>query len=474
MARAFAPPDEIPLERHRAAAIAAGEFSLGTDEAEYPPARYAWYVVFILMLANVSSYVDRQILSYLVEPIKRDLAISDTQIGYLMGVSFALFYTVLGFPIGRLADRRSRRGIIGWGIAVWSVMTVLFGLGRTYTHLLLARVGVGVGEAALAPPALSLIADLFPPNRQATAVSIYGIGIYLGSGLAYFIGGMVVQLVSGVDAWSFPLIGAIRPWQTVFLLIGLPGLLIAGLMLTVREPRRRGTTRSGEAVPLREIARYLRQHFRTFGPYTFGYAFFTMVNIGTAAWLPTYLIRVHEWTPGKAGLYMGSATMIFGVAGIVLGGRLADRLLRRGYADAKLRVGVIAAIGALASAIPLYLTRNEGWVIVLLIPLNIFSAFPFGAAQAALQEITPSPMRAQVTALYFFVNSLVGTALGPVVVAAATDNIFRDDAAVGNSILLVAALGHLTVITLLTLGGRSYRQTAEASAAWDREHVLAL
>jgi MFS family permease len=442
--------------------------SLGTeDDAPYPAEGYAWYAVFVLMLANVSSYVDRQILSYLVDPIRRDLAISDTQVSFLYGLSFALFYTVLGFPIGRLADRRSRRGIIAWGIAVWSAMTVLFGLGRTYTHLLLARIGVGVGEAALAPPALSLIADLFPRDRQATAVSVYGIGIYLGSGLAYLIGGQLVQLVSGVEPWTLPLVGTIRPWQTVFLVIGLPGLLIAALMLTVREPRRRGASPSGQAIPLGEIARYVRQHLPTFGTHTFGYAFFTMVNIGTAAWLPSYLSRVHGWSPGKAGLFMGSATMIFGVGGIVFGGRLADWLLRRGYADAKLRVGVIASLGALVSAIPLYLTRSEGWVIALLIPLNVFSAFPFGAAQAALQEITPSPMRAQVTAMYFFANSLVGTALGPSAVAVATDFVFHDDLAVGNSILLVAVIGHLTVMTLLTLGGRSYGRTVEARRIWE-------
>lgn len=458
------PTHERPAERE----------SLGADESPYPAAPYAWYVVVILMLANVSSYVDRQILAFLVDPIRRDLAISDTQMGFLGGLSFALFYTVLGFPIGRLADRRSRRGIIGWGIAVWSVMTVFFGLAKTYAHLLLARVGVGVGEAALGPPALSLIADLFPRARQATAVSVYGIGIYLGSGLAYLIGGQVVQLVSGAKAWSIPLLGAIRPWQTVFLLVGLPGLLIALLFLTVTEPPRRGVTRSGVAVPISDVGRYLRQHLRTFGTHAVGYSFFTLVNIGTAFWLPSYLGRVHGWSPGKAGTLMGSATMVFGVLGIVLGGRLADYLLRRGYADAKLRVGVIASIGALASAIPLYLTRNEGWVIALLIPLNIFSAFPFGAAQAALQEITPSPMRAQVTAIYFFVNSLIGSGFGPTAVATATDYVFRNEAAVGNSILLVAILGHLTVITLLTLGGRGYRRTVEASAQWDRDHVLAL
>ncbi|TFH66192.1 MAG: MFS transporter, partial [Gemmatimonadales bacterium] len=177
---------------------------------------YTWYVVAILTLANVSSYADRQILTLLVGPIRRDLAISDTQMSLLLGASFALFYTVLGFPIARLADQRSRRWIIAVGIAVWSIMTGLCGIARNYAQLLLARIGVGVGEAALSPPAYSMIADYFPREKLGTAIGTYSMGIYVGVGLAQIIGGAIVSVVGAEGAWSLPLVGAVRPWQVVF------------------------------------------------------------------------------------------------------------------------------------------------------------------------------------------------------------------------------------------------------------------
>lgn len=437
------------------------------DEAPYPSERYAWYVVGILMLANVSSFVDRQILSLLVGPIRRDLQISDTQMSLLLGLSFALFYTILGFPIGRLADSRSRRGIIALGIVAWSLMTALSGLARSYSQLLLARIGVGVGEASLGPPAYSLLADYFPREKLATAVSVFGIGIYLGSGLAYFIGGTVVELVAATDALQWPIVGAIRPWQSVFFIVGLPGLLVALLMLTVREPARRGL-RGGtaHAVSLSETFAYLRSHARTYTAHGIGFSLFALVNYGTAAWLPTFLTRTHGWNPAKIGLYMGGATMIFGVLGIVAGGRIADRLLRIGYADAKLRVGVVAAVGALLSAVPLYLVNDERLVMLLLIPLNIFSAFPFGAAGAALVEMTPGAIRGQVTAIYLFVINIVGFTLGPTSVALFTDYVFRDDAAVRYSILSVASMALTLAAILLVWGFSSYRRTVAVVDHW--------
>ena len=206
-------------------------------EKPYHPA-YAWYVVAVLMLAYVCSFVDRQVLALMVPAVRRDLGISDTQMSLLMGLSFALFYSILGLPIGRLADRSSRRRIIVWGIAVWSVMTALCGAARNYWQLFLARMGVGVGEAALSPPAYSLIADYFPKDRLGTAIGVYSLGIYLGSGLAMMLGGWVTGRVAAAAMWTLPLIGEVRPWQAVFFVIGLPGLLLALWVGTLREPAR--------------------------------------------------------------------------------------------------------------------------------------------------------------------------------------------------------------------------------------------
>lgn len=231
--------------------------------APYPRPRYAWYVVGVLMVAYVFSFIDRQILNLLVGPIRRDLGISDTGMSVLMGFSFAVFYTAFGLPLGRIADSRSRRGLIGFGMAFWSLMTAACGLAQRYWQLVLLRIGVGVGEASLSPAAYSLIMDYFPPARRSLAISVYSMAIYLGAGLALLLGGVVIQVTSVAPSVGVPLLGEIRSWQAVMLAVGLPGLLAALLLLTVREPLRRGNAGAG-APPVRVVVAYFRANLRTF------------------------------------------------------------------------------------------------------------------------------------------------------------------------------------------------------------------
>ena len=202
----------------------------------YPRQAYAWYVVAVLMFAYIVSYVDRSILTLLVEPIKRDIDVSDTQVSLLHGFAFALFYTLMVLPIGRLADRRHRVGIIAVGVALWSVMTAVCGIARTFTHLFLARVGVGFGEAALNPAAYSLIADYFRPHLISRATSTYVMGTYLGFGIAYMVGGTIVGAVADRPDIVLPVLGAVAPWQTVFFYVAAPGLLVLVLLATIRSP----------------------------------------------------------------------------------------------------------------------------------------------------------------------------------------------------------------------------------------------
>jgi MFS family permease len=417
------------------------------------------------MLANVSSFIDRQILALLVVPIQRDLGISDTQMGFLLGPAFAITYSVMGFPIGRLADARSRRAIITWGIAIWSVMCGLSGLARGYTQLFLARVGVGVGEAALSPPAYSLIADYFPPRRLSSAMSVFGMGIFIGSGLAYLIGGTVIEMVSELDPWHLPLVGEVRPWQRVFIAVGVPGLAIAALMFTIREPAR---TRSAgpAAYPMRETLRYFRERASAYGAHGFGFAVFSLVNFGTAFWFPAYFERVHGWTPGEIGLYMGGATILFGTLGVVAGGRLADWWKRQGRADANLRVAILAAVVSIAAAFPLYLSGTEAWVLTGLVITNVAAAFPWGAAAAAVQELTPGPLRGQASALFLFLINAIGLGLGPTLVAILTDRAFRSQALVGLSLFAVTLAGRAISAALFAWGLRPYRETVARSQGW--------
>src|SRR6185503_955579 len=300
------------------------------------------------MLANVSFWVDRQILSLLIVPIQRDFGITKTQVSFLIGLPFAVLSALLTLPVARLSDSRGRGPIIGIGVALWSVMTTLCGLAGTYTRLLFARVGVGVGEATLQPAAVSLLADYFSRERLATAMSVYATTTFLGSGLAYLLGGWVVGVASAQDGWSVPIAGMVRPWQAVFLIVGIPGLLIALLMLTVREPQRRDRSRG--TVPLGQLFAYVRANARTFLCVSLGFALSATVNFGIAAWLATFLIEKHGWAASRAGVVQGSLTMTIGMLGVIVGGRVSDLFVRRGIVDGPLRVGMIGAAGMLVSA----------------------------------------------------------------------------------------------------------------------------
>lgn len=429
--------------------------------------RYAWYAVGVLTLANISGFVDRQILSLLVVPIRRDLGLSLTEMSYLIGLPFAVFYTVMGIPIARLADSGNRRNVIAVGIALWSVMTALCGLAGTFWRLLLTRIGVGVGEAALAPPATSMIADYFPRERLGSAMSVYSMGVFLGSGLAYFIGGWIVGIVSAQDRWTWPVVGTVHPWQTVFIMIGLPGLLIALLMLTVREPERRDHTHG--TVPISTLFNYVRANLRTFTCQSLGFALSATVNYGIAAWLATFLIESHGWPASRAGMVQGTLTMTVGALGVLAGGRVADALVRRGYVDGALRVGVIGALGMLVSATAYPFAPSATAAVAWLVLVNFFAAFPWGAASAAAAEIVPAKMRAQGVALFFFVLNLVSVALGPIAVAAITDHVFHDDAAIRYALAIVNVVGMLGAIALFVAGMPAYRRTLAQRDSWRTE-----
>lgn len=424
----------------------------------------AWYFVALLMLANLSGFIDRLILALLAPAIRRDLGLSLTETGILIGLPFSVFYAVAGLPIARVADRSSRRNIIAIGVALWSVMTAVCALAGNFWRLLLARVGVGVGEASLQAPATSLIADLFPRERLSTAMSVYAMGVFLGSGLAYFIGGWVVGLVSEQTLWTLPMLGAIRPWQTAFLIVGLPGLLIAMLMFTVKEPERKMTDKT--ALPLSAVFRYMRDNARAFGFVIAAYTFSSTVNYGIAIWLATFLTEIHGWPVSRAGMVQGILTMTIGTIGVLAGGRLADSLARRGYTDAPLRVAMIGAAGMLVSATAYAMVDSIEAVIAWLAVVNLFAAFPWGAAGTAVAESVPASMRAQGAAVFYFVLNLVPFALGPWAVGAVTDYVFGRDDALGYALAAVNIVGMTLAIILFAMGLRSYRETVARRDSW--------
>ena len=416
---------------------------------------YAWFVVALLTMAHMLSFADRQILNLLVGPIRKDLDISDTQMSLLLGLSFAVFYTVCGIPLARWADSRSRRALISAGAFAWSVATAGCGLAQNYTQMLLARIGVGVGEATLSPAAFSLISDYFPREKRATAISLFVMGVYFGGGMAFLIGGAVIKYASTHGPTLLPLVGEIRPWQLVFLMLGGFGVLFSLLLLLIREPKR--TTAKAKALPVATVLAQLRSNRRTLLCHHFGFALFSLAGYGSSAWIPSFFIRVHHWTPAQIGLTYGLILAIFGTIGVIVGGRLGDRGHRMGQTDATLCIGMFAALAAIPCSLG-FLLSDQYWVIIALLALGtFFFSMPFGCAPAGLQEIVPAEMRAQASAIYLFVINMVGLGLGPTAVALATDYIFKDDLAVGYSLLLVGVVSLSLSALLLRLGQAPFR-----------------
>lgn len=404
------------------------------------------------MLAYIASYVDRQILTQLVGPIRADLGITDTQFSLLHGLAFALFYTIMGIPIARLADRHSRRAIVATGVAFWSFMTGLCGMASNFWQLFLARMGVGVGEAALSPAAYSMISDLFPKERRGAALGLYSTGVFLGIGFAFMIGAFVISRLEGISAIDLPLLGEVRPWQVVFFVVGFPGVLLALLLLTIKEPVRRDSLAAAKAQPssIRDLIDFLKLNRATILLHFLGFSTITLVFNAIITWAPAYFDRRHGIAVQDSGVWLGLIVVIFGTAGIFLGGLLSDRFLRKGKAHGPLIVGVIAAAVLVPVAGALSLIEDPTLSMAMFAPFLFFVSFPFAAAIAGLQMITPNRLRAQVGALYLFVVNLTGIGFGGTFTAVLTDYVFKSDQMLHYS-MAVAGGGGAVVATILLL-----------------------
>jgi len=423
----------------------------------WPASREAWYAVTVLMVAYLFSYVDRQILSMLVGPIRADLGLSDTQVTLLHGLAFAVCYTLLGvWPIGKWADTGNRRNVIAGGVFLWSLATALCGRAYSYGALFAARVGVGVGEAALTPSAYSMIADYFPPERRGRALSLFATGVYFGIGAAIMITGVVVQQVATTPVVQLPLFGEVRSWQVAFLVLGPPGILVALWLLTVREPERRG--RLDAAQPgFGAVLRYMREHARFYASLTFGISLLTMLFNAVAFWVPAHMIRVHGFEPVRIAFTYGPIMFVFGALGIIVGGWLADRLRARGVLDAEMRVGAWSALALWPVALFTFQVRDPCLMVASLAPLLFLSSFPFGAAAAAIQLVTPNQFRARASALYLLVINLTGIGFGATAASAVSDYLLRDDQRIGDGVSVVAAIAAPLAALLLWYGLKPYR-----------------
>lgn len=433
------------------------------------PLVYEWYLVAVLMLSFVVAFIDRQVITLLVQPIRRDLQISDTEISLLMGFAFAIFYVTMGVPIARLSDSRSRKHIISIGIFLWSLATVACGLAKNFWQLFLARVGVGVGEATLTPAAYSMIADSFPPAKLGRAIAVYATGIYVGAGLAGVLGGWAVQTISRAGTIELPLIGVLYPWQMTFVVVGLPGLaLVALIMATIREPLRRNLRdkRAENAVPFSEVLAFMWLNRRTFGCIFAAYAFSGTAFYGYLSWIPEFIRRTHGWEIGDAGILFGALLAVFGTLGTLTGGWVCDWLTEKGYKDAAVR----SAAAFFALAMPFMVLTPQMPSMAGVIPLLALTAFTMSLQQAlspvAIQLVTPNEMRAQVTAIFFVAASFPSIAFGATSVALLTDFLFQDDAAIRHSLSIVGAVMMSIAAVILALGIKGYRASLQRSMEW--------
>ena len=427
---------------------------------------HAWYGLFLLLGVYVNSFIDRSILNLLIGPIRSTTGFSDSQVGFLMGPAFAVFYTLAGLPLGWAADRMSRRWLIVIGQAFWSLASMAFGLGRSFVQLAGARIAVGVGEASLTPAAYTMIADLFPAPKLGRALSVYSMGISLGGGLASILGGFIIEWAGESGTYQLPLAGERHVWQIIFFLVAIPTIPLTILILTtLPEPIRRELGgRKLAKLARHEFWPFWRANVRAFISHNLGFGMLALSGYATLAWIPELFIRIHGWDRAFTGKAIGAGSLFAGILGLYFGGWLGDFLARRGRLDSKLRVGIAAALLWLPFGIILPLAPNGRLAFALWLPVSFAAAMPWGAAAAALQELVPNSMRGQASAVYLFVINLVGLGLGPQLLPLVSDFVFRDETQIHLSLLCVTLIAELGAIGLLLSGGSAFRRAMKHGA----------
>ena len=420
------------------------------SESPWPSSGTAWYMVIILTLAYVLSFIDRVVIGLLAGPIRADLGISDTQLSLLYGFTFAFFYTAVGIPIAWAIDRFHRRNIIVVGVAVWSFMTAVCGVARGYWELAAARIGVAVGEAALSPAAYSMAGDSFPQQKLGRALSVFLIGLPLGVGLALVIGGQVVGWAMQQSAHVLPLFGVVKSWQLTFIAVGIPGLFLALLILTVREPLRRDAGQSNLGASMTDTLRFMAARWRPYAGLILGFSVLGMVMNVTQIWGVQYFVRELKLSLPEAGTRVGLVLGICGTLGVLAGGWLTDRWHSAGKLDATLRVGLTGALCLIPFASTCTLAGEVTLSTLLLLPIGVFTAFAFGAGATAIVVLTPPAMRAQAAAIYLWFVNMIGIGLAPFLTARLTDSVFADDLAVGKSSAIVMGAAALVAAAIFT------------------------
>lgn len=425
----------------------------------------------LLLIGSLVAFVDRQVVAIVVGPMSRDLGIGDAQIGWLYGI-FALFYAIAGVPIAWLADRYSRKWLIAVGVFLWSLMTVACGLTRSFWQILLARIGVGVGEASITPATVSMVGDLFPRSQIPLALSIYQTGAIIGSGLAFVIGGVVLGIVEQTEPLVLPVVGALQPWQQTFVYVGLPGFILAGVILMLREPTRRNLPDASVGVEARgfaELRAFYKQHWQTLSLHHIGFLLLALMGYAFVFWSVTYFVRVHGLEAAQASQTFGWIFLVAGPMGPIAAALLAQYLTKRGRMDANIMAGMIGGLLAIPVIVAIQFAPSATVAFALYIPAMLFVNSPFGIANASLPLIAPPQLRAQVAAVNMLVGA-VGMMLGPPLAGYFNEQVFPGPEGVRYSLMtLTSGFGLLGVLLLWFCRPFYARSLAQAEAELSQE-----
>ena len=437
-----------------------------TSSMDKRASSHAWWALALLTATYTFSFVDRQIVNLLVDPIRTDLELSDSQVSFLQGLAFALPYVLLSIPVGRIVDRANRIRVLIIGILIWTISCMMCGTANSFWQLGIARMGIGGGEASVTPASWSLLADYFPPEQRALPISIFLMGPYLGAGLSLLLGAEVISWASGLGQIELPIVGVIAPWQLTFMLVALPGVVIALLLPLLKEPVRQerlGT--DAQAMTWKKVGQYIWPRRQLFGAYLLGSPFLVLVLYALQAWIPSLLVRVHELDIVQAGRYYGTIALIAGSAGVLSGPVFARWLSHRVNAErAPLIVIFISILVLIPFVIAAGLATSLTAALIFISFASYWVTFPLALFATGLQNASPNELRGLMAGCYVLATNLIGLALGPSSVALVSDYVFQSDTAVGKSLALIAAI-FLPLAALLVWRGLRAMRKIEAHEA---------
>ncbi|HEY4987579.1 MAG TPA: MFS transporter, partial [Bradyrhizobium sp.] len=424
--------------------------------------RYAWYVLALLLAAAMMSFLDRMIFSLLIDPIRKDLALTDTNVSLLAGVAFAVCYVLFAFPFGRFVDSHARNRVVALGVVMFSLGTIACGLATGFAGLFGARMIIGIGEASLNPATISLVPDYVPERSRALAMSVLTSGNYVGTGLAMLLGGELVQWAARVRP-ILPVLGALSSWKLSFLGVGMPGLLLALLIfLTLREPQRQLTASAvdSETPTLADCFAYLRRHAKLFALIFTGFSALAVNAYAFLVWGPVFLMRVHGYSPAQAGLVFAIAIGIGGTVSTLLGGVISDRMRAGGQIDGPVRVSLWASVVMLPFFVIGYLIPAASVSVVTFVIAMLIASIIGGIQFVMVQAITPNRMRGIMGALYGACVNLAGLGIAPTLIALMTDHLFGGPAGIGRSLAAMSTLSLIVSAACLLLGIADFRARA--------------